>query len=108
MGAEIKRHINIPRIASIETAIRIHDENLYLGTKEIKTLFPGIGNARVSTLKKAANECTREHGRIPYSAYDVLAEDAYIAWHRDIKELKKKHDEILRLEKKIAAVRGAV
>ncbi len=107
MGAEIKRHINIPRIASIETAINIYNENLYLGSKEIKLLFPGIGNARVSALKKAANTYTREQERIPYSAHEVLTKDAYMAWHLDIAELNAKHDEILRREKKIAAVRGA-
>ncbi len=108
MDASVNRCINIPRIASIETAVHIYDENLYLGTKEIKMLFPGIGSARVSALKKAANAYTREQNRIPYSACDVLTKDAYIAWHLDIKELKDKHDEILRREKKIAAIRGAV
>lgn len=100
--------INIPRIASIETAINVYNENLYLGSKEIKTLFPGIGNARVSALKKEANAYTRAEGRIPYSAHEVLTKDAYVAWHLDITELNAKHDEILRREKKIAAVRGAV
>lgn len=98
--------INIPRIASIETAISIYNENLYLGSKEIVQLFPGIGKARVSALKKAANAYTRENGRMPYSAHDVLTKDAYTAWHLDIDELNAKHDEILRREKKIAAARG--
>ena len=98
--------INIPRIASIETAVKVYNENLYLGSKEIKTLFPGIGNARVAALKKEANAYSRSQNHIPYSAYDVLTEDAYEAWHLDIGELNAKHDEILRREKKIGAVRG--
>ena len=108
MEASIKSHINIPRIASIEVAVSIYNENLYLGTKQIKELFPGIGSARVAALKRVANEYTRGQKRIPYSAYDVLTKDAYAAWHLDIAELNAKHDEILRREKKIAAVRGAV
>lgn len=106
MEASVKSHINIPRIASIETAINVYNENLYLGSKEIKTLFPGIGNARVAALKKVANAYTRSQERIPYSAHEVLTKDAYVAWHLDIAELNTKHDEILRREKKIAAVRG--
>jgi|GEM_PF-559249 len=106
MEASVKHHINIPRIASIETAINVYNENLYLGSKEIKTLFPGIGNARVAALKKVAIAYTRSQERIPYSAHEVLTKDAYIAWHLDIAELNAKHDEILRREKKIAAVRG--
>ena len=93
--------INIPRIASVKIAVKIYNENLYLGSKEIKELFPGIGNARVSALKKAANAYTRSQNRIPYSARDVLTKDAYAAWHLDIDELNAKYDEILRREKQI-------
>ena len=107
METRVTSHINIPRIASIEKAVNIYNENLYLGSAQIKELFPGIGNARVSALKKVANAYTREQKRIPYSAHEVLTKDAYVAWHLDIVELNAKHDEILRREKKIAAVRGA-
>lgn len=107
MEASIKSHVNIPRIASIETAVRIYNENLYLGTKQIKELFPGIGSARVCELKRIANAYTREHNRIPYSSFDVLTKDAYTAWHLDVAELNAKYDELLRREKKLLAIRGA-
>lgn len=106
MEANIKPHINIPRIASIEAAVRIYNENLYLGTKQILQLFPGIGSARVAALKRIANAYTRAQNRIPYSAFDVLTKDAYAAWHLDIAELNAMYDEILAREKKIAATRG--
>ena len=95
--------INIPRIASVKIAVKIYNENLYLGSKEIKELFPGIGSARVSALKKVANAYTRSQNRMPYSARDVLTKDAYVAWQLDIDELNAKYDEILRREKQIEA-----
>lgn len=106
MEANVSSFISIPRIASIETAVNVYNENLYLGTKQIKTLFPGIGSSRVAALKRLANAYTRAHHRIPYSAFDVLTVDAYAAWHLDIEELKAKYEEILRIEKKVSAVRA--
>lgn len=98
--------INIPKIASVEVAVDVYDHNLNLGSKEIKELFPGIGKARISALKKVANTYTREQGRMPYGAHDVRTKDAYIAWGLDIAELRSMFDEILRREKKVGAVRG--
>lgn len=88
--------MNIPRIASVEVAVAVYQENPLLFNEDIKTLFPGISNGTVVKLKKLANEVTTERGGVIINNKAVNTEDAYTAWGLDIVSLEKRYSKIMK------------
>lgn len=96
MPEEKKVIMNIPRIADVETAVKIFQENPMLFNKDIQELFPRASSATVCKLKRLANEATYARGGIPYNSRAVITEDAYLAWGLDITSLERRYSKILK------------
>lgn len=58
---------------------------------DIKTLFPGIGSAKVQQLKTLAKAKTAARGGIQYNSRTVNTKDAYETWGLDIVDLEKQY-----------------
>ncbi len=82
--------MNIPQIASIETAVRIYNERDCLYTKDIRELFPGICKITVARLKDAARAEASSRGMFQYDTRSVWTRSAYRAWGLDIEQLEYK------------------
>ncbi len=91
--------MNIPQIASIETAVQMYYEKIALYNKDIITLFPGIGSATVIRLKQIAREKANEMGRMQYSDRSVITDCAYKAWGLDIAALERRLNKLRKYQK---------
>ncbi len=84
--------MNIPRIASVETAVRLYYTRITLCNDDIAELFPGVGNATVQRLKIRAREYAAERGKTQPNNRYVLTDSAYEAWGLDIKDLERRYN----------------
>lgn len=90
--------INIPMIGSIQTAIRLYYRPQdFLFNKDIKELFPGIGDVRVQKLKQLAKAKTAERNGMLLNSHSVNTKDAYEAWGLDIEDLEKRYAKLKKL-----------
>ena len=80
--------VRVPRIASVEAAVKIYLSKPYLGNAELRELFGGIGSTTCVKLKDLAREMMDERGLMSYNATTVNTKAAYDAWGLDIAELK--------------------
>lgn len=89
--------MNIPQIASVETAVKLYYEKIVLFNKDILTLFPGISSCTVQRLKKCAQEKAAEHGLMQYNNRSVLTDSAYEAWGLKIDQLERRLNKLKKL-----------
>ncbi len=89
--------MNIPQIASVETAVRIYNERFCLYNKDIRELFPGIGPTTVARLKDVARAEASLRGMLQYDNRSVLTRCAYRAWGLDIDRLEHMLQKLKRL-----------
>ena len=89
--------MNIPQIASVEIAVRLYYERIFLSNKDIQTLFPGIGCDTVQKLKKLARAKASEQNKMQYNSYTVMTESAYQAWGLDIDQLERRLTKLRKL-----------
>lgn len=87
----------IPKISSIENALRIYYENSYIGNKEIKVLFGELSSAKIAQLKNAVRKKISEMGRLQHSRTEVDVVVAYDVWGLDIEEIEKKYNKLKKL-----------
>lgn len=90
--------MNIPQIASVETAVRIYNERFCLYNKDIRELFPGIGPTTVARLKDVARAEASLRGMLQYDGRSVLTRIAYRAWGLDIDQLTHRLRKIKQLK----------
>ena len=83
--------MRVPRIESVATAVEIYYTNITLGNKQINELFGGIGNDKISELKKAARAQMKEDDVPAYNGSEVSTISAFKAWGLDIKELTERY-----------------
>lgn len=79
----------IPRIASIETAVRMYYSKYELSRSDIMELF-GCGGTKAGELKRAAVAYQREQGVMLRVNSAVCTDLAYKAWGLDIDALEKR------------------
>lgn len=91
--------INIPPIASVESALEVYYRFPQLGNKEIRQIFGPLSSAKICQLKDVAREKMTERGEIRYNNRLVGADSAYQAWGIDIADLERRLARLRRLEK---------
>lgn len=91
--------MRIPKISSVEKAVEIYYSNYTLGNRQIKELFGGVCNQKVSELKKAARIQMAIDDVPNWYGSEVNTIEAYKAWGIDIDELKNRFLEFRRLKK---------
>ncbi len=90
--------VRIPKIADVETAVRIFYENIEIGNEEIMTLFPGISRATARKLKGIVQEKMLEDEIPVFNALSVNTRVAYPMWGLDINELEGRLIKLRRLK----------
>jgi len=86
--------MNIPRISSYDTAIRIYYEHVEIGNSEITELFGKLSPATISKLKKLVIENMYTKGIISYQKYNVNTRAAYVTWGIDIEDLEQRKSKL--------------
>lgn len=80
---------NIPKIASVKTAVTIFYTNNELGNSEIRELF-NCSSTKAQQLKNYAQECVRKTGQMPRCKSHVSTDPAFKAWGLEIEKLEAK------------------
>lgn len=98
MATEVETRVNIPPIANLQTAIKLyHRPQDFLFNKDIISLFPGIGTARIQQLKRLARAITTERNGIQLNSRSVNTKDAFKAWGLDIDDLEARYAKFKKL-----------
>ena len=90
-------HMHIPRITSIDEALRIYYTHSEIGNKEITALFGSLSSATVSRLKRAAKDEMSKQGKMCYGANKVNTTVAYAVWGVDVNDLEKRRKKLREL-----------
>jgi len=90
--------VHIPKIVSIETAIRLYLENIELGNAELRQLFGKKSTTIYSKLKKQVREYMTENNIKVYSEDRVQTEAAYKVWGIDIEKLERNYAKLRKYE----------
>jgi len=80
----------IPKITSIENALKVYYENAEIGNKEIELLFGARSTATVSRLKRLAKTEMFKRDIPTFNAYKVNTPIAFEVWGIDIADLEKR------------------
>ena len=89
--------MNIPRISSFDTAIRIYYQHVEIGNSEIKELFGKLSPATISKLKKPVIDYMNAKDIISYRKYNVNSRCAYEIWGIDVEDLEQRRNKLERL-----------
>ena len=92
-------NVRIPKITSVEAAVRIYWENTELGNQELYDLFGNHGRDLFCRLKRVARDKMAEYGWESFCAHSVNTKAAYEAWGLDINDLESRLKKIQKLEK---------
>jgi len=87
----------IPKITSIENALRIYYENAEIGNKEIIKLFGSRSSVTISKLKNLVKAEMIKRDILTFNAYKVNTAIAYDVWGIDIKDLENRRKKIKEL-----------
>jgi len=90
--------MNIPKITSIDTALKIYYKNPEIGNGEIKALFGNLSSATVCKLKKSVKVKMNEHSAYSYGANKVNTAIAFEAWHINVVDLEKRREKLRKLD----------
>lgn len=89
--------IRVPKVASLETAIRIYYTNDYLISKDIHELFGRVSSATVARLKRIAQAYIEEHDIPVFNAMAVNTKAAFAAWGLDIDDMERRYHKLKQL-----------
>lgn len=87
----------IPKITSIENALKVYYENAEIGNKEIKYLFGVRSSTTISKLKKLVKEEMIKRDMPTFNDYKINTSIAYDVWGMDINNLEKRMKKIKEL-----------
>jgi len=90
--------MNIPKIISIDEALKIYYTNTEIGNKEITTLFGTLSPATVSKLKKSAKEEMNKRDILSYGMHKVNTSVAFEIWGIDVNDLEKRRKKLVELK----------
>ena len=90
-----ERRIRVPKIRSLEAALTVYYDNIFIGNKEIRELFisksgGNIGVTKIAELKKEVAAIAKEKGAMLYNETTVPVEVAFEAWGINVSELERK------------------
>jgi len=86
--------MNIPRITSIDEALKIYYSNAEIGNKEIISLFGRLSSATISRLKKTVKEEMNRRNTYSYGNYKVNTGIAFDIWGIDVVDLEKRRNKL--------------
>ena len=89
--------LNIPKITSINNALKIYYENAEIGNKEIKHLFSVRSSATVSRLKKLVKAEMIKNDIPTFCANKVNTVTAFAVWGIDVTDLERRKIKIKEL-----------
>lgn len=89
--------VRIPKVASVEAAVRVFYENTELTNANIVELFGSISPKRICKLKEIARKKSEEKETPVWSAVRVNTEDAFEAWGLDIKKLEARYTRLRKM-----------
>jgi ribosomal protein L15 len=92
-----EKEMNIPKITSIENALKIYYTNSEIGNKEITELFGRHSSTTVSRLKKIVKDEMKEKNILSYGMYKINTSVAFTVLGIDINDLEKRMKKIKEL-----------
>jgi hypothetical protein len=95
MGGE---KMNIPKITSINTALRIYYNHPEIGNKEITALFGRRSSATIVRLKKIVKAQMDALGMPSYGANKVNTVIAFQVWGLDVADLERRKKKLKDLD----------
>ena len=87
----------IPKITSIENALKVYYENAEIGNKEITALFGKRSSVTISRLKNLVKIEMLKRNMPTFNAYKVNTAIAYDVWGIDINDLENRIKKIKEL-----------
>jgi len=90
--------MNIPRITSIDEALRIYYTHSEMSNKEITTLFGRLSSATIAKLKKLVKEEMIKRDTLSYGIHTVNTGIAYDVWGIDVNDLEQRQMKLKALE----------
>ena len=88
----------IPKLTSIDNALKIYYNNAEIGNKEIKDLFGKLSTSTVSRLKKAVKDKMNDAGIYSYGMYKINTRIAFDVWGIDALDLEKRWKKLSELK----------
>ena len=82
--------MNIPKITSIENALKIYYNHSELGNKEIVELFGNRSTATIAKLKNAVKSEMLRKNICSYGMYKINTKIAFSVWGIDVNDLEKR------------------
>ena len=89
--------MNIPQIASIDSALKVYYTHSELGNKEITALFGKRSSATICRLKRIVKDEMSARDICSYGANKVNTTVAFDVWGLDVKDLEKRMKKIKEL-----------
>ena len=89
--------MNIPQIASIETALEIYYKKSEIGNQDLILLFGKLSSATICKLKKAVKAEMLKRNICSYSSYKISTEIAYEIFHINVIELENRLEKLKKL-----------
>ena len=90
--------MNIPKIISIDEALKIYYINSEIGNKEILSLFGRLSSATVAKLKKLVKEEMINQGKFSYGLNKINTSVAFDVWGIDVTDLERRRKKLKALE----------
>jgi len=90
--------MNIPKIISIDEALKIYYINSEIGNKEILSLFGRLSSATVAKLKKLVKEEMINQGKFSYGLNKINTSVAFDVWGIDVIDLERRRKKLKALE----------
>ena len=90
--------MNIPKISSIDNALRIYYSHPELGNKEITSLFGRLSSSTTTKLKKLAKDEMIKREVLSYGMYKINTCIAFDVWGIDVADLEKRRKKLKALE----------
>lgn len=95
--------VRIPQLQDIAYAVELYYSRLDLSNADIIRLFGKMGSAKVTQLKRIADDKRREMDMAVWSATRVPTVCAFAAWGFDIADLEKRLRALEKLQKRKGA-----
>lgn len=98
INTEISKRCSIPQLADVEMAVKTYYGKLDLSTADIKELFAGVTETRITELKRLAMIYAKENGVPVWSGNRVPTDAAFKAWGFDIANLETRAAKLKKLK----------
>jgi len=93
------KNVRIPKITSIETAVRLYYENAELSNANVKELFGNHSTATITKLKNLVRERVITENIPVWNAANVPTKVAYEVWGLNINDLEYRLEKLNKLKK---------